>query len=140
MQNGKEKIEEDEAEQAEAGGALRSIDANTTLSQYASFAGSKFAPFVYDVVQQTQTFVETLLPLISEIDAGAVEIREEVQRCRELWMDRKCKLEQERERFQQAACTVLEMLNKSSHTNTSALTVYADPAMTQEEDSRQTQD
>ena len=46
MESGKERIEEDEAEQAEAG-ALTDTNNNSTLSHYASFAGSKLAPSVY---------------------------------------------------------------------------------------------
>jgi hypothetical protein len=43
-----------------------------------------------------------------------VEILEYVDRCKESSMEQKSKLEEERERFQQAACRVLDMLGPAA--------------------------
>ncbi|MCO5560284.1 hypothetical protein L7F22_013896 [Adiantum nelumboides] len=62
------------------------------------------------ILKQTEGAMEELLPMINEIDSSAVDIKEQVNQKRDLAMDRRAGLEQTRERFQQAASNVLEML------------------------------
>lgn len=47
----------------------------------------------------------------SEIDQNSAEISENMENCKDSALERKKTLEEETERFQKAAYTVLEMLN-----------------------------
>lgn len=49
--------------------------------------------------------------LCSEIDQNSAGIMEEIEKCKDSALERKGILEEEKERFQKAAYTVLDMLN-----------------------------
>lgn len=55
--------------------------------------------------------MENMLKLINEIDQNSAEISENMENCKDSALERKKTLEEETERFQKAAYTVLEMLN-----------------------------
>ncbi|XXG48714.1 hypothetical protein AAC387_Pa02g3086 [Persea americana] len=72
---------------------------------------SQLSLLLYDVSQQVQVAMENMLKLIGEIDQSSAGIMEDIERCKDSSVERKKILEEERERFQKAAFTVLEMLN-----------------------------
>ncbi|KAA3458015.1 polyamine-modulated factor 1-binding protein [Gossypium australe] len=55
--------------------------------------------------------MENMLKMINEIDQNSLGIMEEVEKCKESALERKKSLEEEKEKFQKAAYTVLDMLN-----------------------------
>ncbi|PPD73388.1 hypothetical protein GOBAR_AA12059 [Gossypium barbadense] len=58
-----------------------------------------------------QMAMENMLKMINEIDQNSLGIMEEVEKCKESALERKKSLEEEKEKFQKAAYTVLDMLN-----------------------------
>ncbi|XVF48479.1 hypothetical protein PTKIN_Ptkin03bG0193600 [Pterospermum kingtungense] len=66
---------------------------------------------VYDMSQQVQMAMENMLKMIAEIDQNSLGIEEEIEKCKYSALERKESLEKEKERFQKAAYTVLDMLN-----------------------------
>ncbi|CAK9166604.1 unnamed protein product [Ilex paraguariensis] len=72
---------------------------------------SKLSSLVYDLSQQVQVTMENMLKMITEIDQNSAEIMEDVEKCKDSALERKKTLEVEKERFQKAAYTVLDMLN-----------------------------
>ncbi|GKU87153.1 hypothetical protein SLEP1_g1597 [Rubroshorea leprosula] len=74
-------------------------------------AESVLSSVVYDMSLKVQTAMENMLKMINEIDQNSVGITEEIEKCKDSTLERKKVLEDEKERFQKAAYTVLEMLN-----------------------------
>ncbi|RWR73839.1 hypothetical protein CKAN_00214500 [Cinnamomum micranthum f. kanehirae] len=77
---------------------------------------SQLSLLLFDVSQQVQVAMENMLKLIGEIDQSSAGIMEDIERSKESSVERKKILEEERERFQKAAFTVLEMLNTAAFT------------------------
>ncbi|XP_024524699.1 uncharacterized protein LOC112344361 [Selaginella moellendorffii] len=71
----------------------------------------KLSGLVTSVIQQTQTVMEELLPAIANINTTYVEVTEEFQHARDFAVAKKARLEEEKEKFQQAACSVLDLLS-----------------------------
>ncbi|KAJ7524583.1 hypothetical protein O6H91_17G012700 [Diphasiastrum complanatum] len=71
----------------------------------------------HGIVQQTQTAMENFLSAINEIDASSSDVIEDIHQTRACALERKTKLEEDRDRFQRAACKVLDMLNVTSLMN-----------------------
>ncbi|KAL5975148.1 hypothetical protein ACLOJK_031827 [Asimina triloba] len=63
------------------------------------------------VSQQMQVAMENMLKMITEIDQSTDGIIEEIEKCKHSAVEQKKILEDEKDRFQKAALTVLEMLN-----------------------------
>ncbi|OUZ99910.1 hypothetical protein BVC80_9069g17 [Macleaya cordata] len=74
-------------------------------------ADSQLSTLIYDVSQQVQVAMENMLKMINEIDQNSTGIMEEIEKCKESATEKKKMLEEEKERFQKAAYTVLDMLN-----------------------------
>ncbi|XP_022140976.1 uncharacterized protein LOC111011497 [Momordica charantia] len=79
---------------------------------------SQLSVLIIDMSQQVQGAMENMLRMISEIDQNAVGIMEDIEKCRGSALDRKGVLEEEKQQFQQAAYTVLDMLNNRQGTLT----------------------
>lgn len=62
------------------------------------------------------TLVISFWTVCSEIDQNAVGILEDIEKCKGSALDRKGVLEEEKQQFQQAAYTVLDMLNNGGGT------------------------
>ncbi|XVF35503.1 hypothetical protein REPUB_Repub18cG0151400 [Reevesia pubescens] len=77
----------------------------------AAEAESHLSSLVYDMSQHVQMAMENMLKMINEIDQNSSGIMEEIEKCKDSALERKKGLEEERERFQKAAYTVLDMLN-----------------------------
>ncbi|XP_038898230.1 uncharacterized protein LOC120085955 isoform X2 [Benincasa hispida] len=77
---------------------------------------SQLSALIFDISQQAQGAMESMLRMISEIDQNAVGIVEDIEKCRGSALDRKGVLEEEKQQFQQAAYTVLDMLNNGEGT------------------------
>ncbi|XP_057959617.1 uncharacterized protein LOC131152046 isoform X2 [Malania oleifera] len=67
---------------------------------------------VYDISQQIQVAMESMLKMINEIDQNSAEIMEDIEKSKEYALERRKFLEEEKERFQQAAYAALDILNK----------------------------
>ncbi|KAK8660749.1 hypothetical protein V6N13_051660 [Hibiscus sabdariffa] len=74
-------------------------------------AESVLSSLVYDLSQQVHTAMENMLKMINEIDQNSLGVTEEVKKCKDSALERQKSLEDEKEQFQKAAYTVLEMLN-----------------------------
>ncbi|KAL9443111.1 hypothetical protein AB3S75_016462 [Citrus x aurantiifolia] len=72
---------------------------------------SQLSSLVYDMSQQVHMVMQNMLKMIAEIDQNSSGIMEEVEKCKNLALERKKSLEEEKERFQKAAFAVLDMLN-----------------------------
>ncbi|KDP34235.1 hypothetical protein JCGZ_07806 [Jatropha curcas] len=72
---------------------------------------SQLSSLLYDMSQQVQTTMGNMLKMIVEIDQNSAGIMEEIEKCKESTLERKKVLEEEKERFQKAAFTALDMLN-----------------------------
>ncbi|KAB2072637.1 hypothetical protein CXB51_018260 [Gossypium anomalum] len=72
---------------------------------------SLLSSLVFDLSQHVQMAMENMLKMINEIDQNSLGIMEEVEKCKESALERKKSLEEEKEKFQKAAYTVLDMLN-----------------------------
>ncbi|KAB1204520.1 hypothetical protein CJ030_MR8G021828 [Morella rubra] len=64
-----------------------------------------------DISQEVQGAMENMLKMINEIDQNSAQVMEEIEKCKDSALERKRILEEEKERFQKAAYTVLDMLN-----------------------------
>ncbi|KAK6927427.1 hypothetical protein RJ641_006018 [Dillenia turbinata] len=73
--------------------------------------GSQLSSLVYDISQQVQVAMETMLKMTNEIDQNSAGVSEAIEKCKETALERKRTLEQEKERFQKAAYAILDMLN-----------------------------
>ncbi|XP_057985900.1 uncharacterized protein LOC110633403 [Hevea brasiliensis] len=74
-------------------------------------AESQLSSLLSDLSQQVQTAMGNMLKMIVEIDQNSTGIVEEIGKCKDSALERKKILEEEKERFQKAAYTVLDMLN-----------------------------
>ncbi|KAJ8751844.1 hypothetical protein K2173_026041 [Erythroxylum novogranatense] len=66
---------------------------------------------VYDMSHQIQMAMANMLKITKEVDHDSMGITEEISRCKDSALERKKALEDEKEKFQKAAYTVLNMLN-----------------------------
>ncbi|KAL0685993.1 hypothetical protein Bca4012_052841 [Brassica carinata] len=64
-----------------------------------------------EMSQQVQVGMENMLKFVNEIDGNSVGIKEEIDRSKEFAMEKKRVLEEEKEQFQKAAYTILDMLS-----------------------------
>ncbi|KAK1265538.1 hypothetical protein QJS04_geneDACA021303 [Acorus gramineus] len=80
-------------------------------SLHVSEAESPFSSLLYDVSQQVQAAMENMLKTVTDIDQSSSGINEDIDHCKGSVAERKKILEEEKERFQKAAFSVLEMLN-----------------------------
>ncbi|XP_024020780.1 uncharacterized protein LOC112091406 [Morus notabilis] len=76
-----------------------------------SEAESQLSSLVYEISQQVQGAMENMLRTINDIGQNSTGIMEEIEKCKDSAIDRKKALEEEKERFQKAAYTVLDLLN-----------------------------
>ncbi|KAL5697383.1 hypothetical protein ACHQM5_002287 [Ranunculus cassubicifolius] len=76
-----------------------------------SEAESHLSSLVYDISQQVQETMENMLKMINEVGHSSSGIMEEIEKSKESAIERKRILEDEKERFQKAAFTVLDMFN-----------------------------
>ncbi|KAJ7966085.1 Polyamine-modulated factor 1-binding protein 1 [Quillaja saponaria] len=67
-------------------------------------------PSFYDMSNEVQGATENMLSLCSEINQNSATITEEMEKSEESALERKRVLEEEKELFQEAAHTVLDML------------------------------
>ncbi|KAF8075390.1 hypothetical protein N665_1098s0007 [Sinapis alba] len=74
---------------------------------------SDLASLVFEMSQQVQTGMENMLKLVNEIDGNSVGIKEEIEKSKEFAMEKKRVLEEEKEQFQKAAYTILDMLSSN---------------------------
>ncbi|CAH8352250.1 unnamed protein product [Eruca vesicaria subsp. sativa] len=81
---------------------------NQTTGQQAE---SDLASLVFDMSQQVQMGMENMLKLVNEIDQSSVGIKEEIEKSKDYAMEKKRVLEEEKEQFQKAAYTILDMLS-----------------------------
>ncbi|KAL6980134.1 hypothetical protein U1Q18_021783 [Sarracenia purpurea var. burkii] len=64
-----------------------------------------------DLSQQVQVAMENMLKMMNEINENSTSITEEIVKCKENALERKQSLEEQKESFQKAAFTVLDILN-----------------------------
>ncbi|KAF6172872.1 hypothetical protein GIB67_035426 [Kingdonia uniflora] len=83
-----------------------------TLALLPTETESQLSNLICDVSQQVQVAMANMLKMISEIDHNSAEIVEEIEKCKETAIERKAFLEEEKDRFQKTAYTVLNMLNR----------------------------
>ncbi|WZZ01212.1 hypothetical protein YC2023_073540 [Brassica napus] len=74
-------------------------------------AESDLASLVFEMSQQVQMGMENMLKLVNEIDQNSVGIKEEIEKSKDYAMEKKRVLEEEKEQFQKAAYTILDMLS-----------------------------
>ncbi|KAK3027033.1 hypothetical protein RJ639_041188 [Escallonia herrerae] len=74
-------------------------------------AESQLSSLIFDLSQRVQAAMENMLKMTNEIDQNSAGITEEIEKCKESGLERKRTIEEEKERFQKAAFTVLDMLN-----------------------------
>ncbi|KAM0046359.1 hypothetical protein Hdeb2414_s0009g00315261 [Helianthus debilis subsp. tardiflorus] len=72
---------------------------------------SPLSSVIYELSQQVQAGMENMLKMISEIDQSSGGIIEDIEKCKDSALERKRTLEEDKERFQKAAYSVLDMLN-----------------------------
>ncbi|KAL4592669.1 hypothetical protein LXL04_005672 [Taraxacum kok-saghyz] len=72
---------------------------------------SSLSSIVYELSQQVQAGMENMLKMITEIDQSSSGIIEEIEKCKYSAFERKRSLEEDKDRFQKAAYSVLDMLN-----------------------------
>ncbi|OMO61838.1 hypothetical protein CCACVL1_23215 [Corchorus capsularis] len=82
-----------------------------SLAPPAMEAESQLSSLVYDMSQHVHMAMENMLKMTTEIDQNSLGIMEEMEKCKDSALERKKVLEEEKERFQKAAYTVLDMLN-----------------------------
>ncbi|CAM8910077.1 hypothetical protein QQ045_031275 [Rhodiola kirilowii] len=78
----------------------------------ASEVDSRLDSVVYDLSSKVQEAMESMLSKISEIDQHSVGVMEEIERSKTAAIERKKALEEEKERLEKAAYTVLDLLNR----------------------------
>ncbi|EOA21858.1 hypothetical protein CARUB_v10002328mg [Capsella rubella] len=76
-------------------------------------AESDLTSLVFELSQQVQMGMESMLKMVNEIDQNSVGIKEEIEKSKDFAMERKRVLEEEKEQFQKAAYTILDMLSHS---------------------------
>ncbi|RVX19572.1 hypothetical protein CK203_005369 [Vitis vinifera] len=59
------------------------------------------------------SIISSLIILHSEVDQNSAEVMEEIEKCKDSALEKKKLLEEEKEHFEKAAYTVLDMLNNS---------------------------
>ncbi|XP_021887229.1 uncharacterized protein LOC110806616 [Carica papaya] len=74
---------------------------------------SSLSSIVYDISQQVQMAMENMLKMISEVDQNSAGIVEDIAKSKDSALERKRVLEEEKEKFQKAAYTVLDLLSRS---------------------------
>ncbi|KAH0923440.1 hypothetical protein HID58_023458 [Brassica napus] len=74
-------------------------------------AESDLASLVFEMSQQVQMGMENMLKLVNEIDQNSVGIKDEIEKSKDYAMEKKRVLEEEKEQFQKAAYTILDMLS-----------------------------
>ncbi|XP_026400216.1 uncharacterized protein LOC113296093 [Papaver somniferum] len=73
---------------------------------------TQLSSLVYDVSQQVQVAMESMLKMTNEIDQSSSGIMEEIEKCKDSATEKKM-LDEEKERFQKAAYMALDMLNNT---------------------------
>ncbi|XP_062164583.1 uncharacterized protein LOC133871206 [Alnus glutinosa] len=74
-------------------------------------AESQLSSLICDMLQEVQGAMENMLKMTNEIGQNSAGIMEEIEKCKYSALERKGILEEEKERFQKAAYTILDMLN-----------------------------
>ncbi|XP_010519920.1 PREDICTED: uncharacterized protein LOC104799213 [Tarenaya hassleriana] len=74
-------------------------------------AESDLSSLVYEMSQQVQMAMENMLKMVNEIDQNSIGIKEEIEKSKEYAVEKKRVLEDEKEQFQKAAYTILDMLS-----------------------------
>ncbi|XP_039142994.1 uncharacterized protein LOC120280284 [Dioscorea cayenensis subsp. rotundata] len=73
----------------------------------------QLSALLYDVSQQVEIAMHSMLKMASEISESTGEIMEEMEKCKEFVSVKNTMLEEEKDKFQKAAIAVIEMLNGS---------------------------
>jgi hypothetical protein len=68
---------------------------------------------IAEMSQQVQMGMENMLKMVYEIDQNSVGIKEEIEKSKDFAMEKKRILEEEKDQFQKAAYTILDMLSNS---------------------------
>ncbi|AED93466.1 hypothetical protein AtNW77_Chr5g0110311 [Arabidopsis thaliana] len=76
-------------------------------------ADSDLTSLVFEMSQQVQMGMENMLKMVYEIDQNSVGIKEEIEKSKDFAMEKKRILEEEKDQFQKAAYTILDMLSNS---------------------------
>ncbi|XP_068653689.1 uncharacterized protein [Aristolochia californica] len=84
---------------------------STAEAAMLSEADSFLSSLLCDITQQVHVGMENMLKMINEIDQCSSEIVEDLDKCKESISERKKMLEDDKECFQKAAFSVLDMLN-----------------------------
>ncbi|XP_078156189.1 polyamine-modulated factor 1-binding protein [Carex rostrata] len=79
-------------------------------------AESPISSLLIDISNQLQGAMQNMLKMTSEVDRSIAEIATDMEKCKESVSEKGKMLEEDRERFQNAALAVLEMLNGSGAT------------------------
>ncbi|KAL3844139.1 hypothetical protein ACJIZ3_001542 [Penstemon smallii] len=72
---------------------------------------SQLSSLIYDLSQNVQVAMDSMLKMISEIEQNSAGIMEEMEKSKDSAFQRKKTLEEEKDHFQKAAFAVLDMLN-----------------------------
>lgn len=72
---------------------------------------SQLSSLLHELSQQVQAAMENMFKMTNEIDQNSAGIMEEIEKCKDSALERKKTLEEEKARFQNAAYTVLDLLN-----------------------------
>ncbi|KAG8635845.1 uncharacterized protein LOC110603020 [Manihot esculenta] len=91
--------------------AVIPIDPDSQFLASSPEAESQLSSLLSDLSQQVQTAMGNMLKMIVEIDQNSTGIMEDIGKCKDSALERKKILGEEKERFQKAAYTVLDMLN-----------------------------
>ncbi|KAH7387609.1 hypothetical protein KP509_16G032500 [Ceratopteris richardii] len=75
------------------------------------FVGDSLGDIISGILRQTESMIANLQPAINEMENTADDIKRELLQKQETVTDRRKELEDIKDRFQQAATSVLEMLN-----------------------------
>ncbi|KAF5198558.1 polyamine-modulated factor 1-binding protein [Thalictrum thalictroides] len=91
--------------------AMSSPSETLALPPAESEAESQLSSLIFDLSQQVNGAMEDMLKMINDVDQISSGIMEEIEKSKESAIERKKILEDDRERFQRAAYTVLDMFN-----------------------------
>ncbi|PIA65106.1 hypothetical protein AQUCO_00100533v1 [Aquilegia coerulea] len=91
--------------------AMSSPSETLALPQTESEAESQLSSLIFDLSQQVNGAMEDMLKMINGVDQSSSGIMEEIEKSKESAIERKKILEEDKERFQRAAYTVLDMFN-----------------------------
>ncbi|KAH6757610.1 hypothetical protein C2S52_008714 [Perilla frutescens var. hirtella] len=83
----------------------------TELAVLPPAAESQLSSLVYDISQNLQVSMDTMLKMISEIDHNSGSITEEIEKSKESVLQRKIQLEEKKENLQKTTFAVFDMLN-----------------------------